>query len=71
MVTQTRLTTLSSRTDGLNLMAHSDRAYVGTGPEPGLEWVTLYYVKPSHCNLCGNLNVTVLVLVPVPFPHKF
>ena len=30
--------------------------YVGTGPEPGPEWVTVYYFKPSHCNLCGNLN---------------
>ena len=29
---------------------------VGTGPGPGPEWVTVYYVKPSHCNLCGNLN---------------
>ena len=37
-----------------NIMANSDRTYVGTGPGP--EWVTVYYVKPSHCNLCGNLN---------------
>ena len=36
------------------LITHSDRTYVGTGPGP--EWVTVYYVKPSHCNLCGNLN---------------
>ena len=36
------------------LMAYSDRTYVGTGPGP--EWVTVYYVKPSHCNLYGNLN---------------
>ena len=28
--------------------------YVGTGPGP--EWITVFYVKPSHCNLCGNLN---------------
>ena len=34
------------------LMVYSDRTYVGTGPE----WVTVFYVKPSHCNLCGNLN---------------
>ena len=27
---------------------------VGTGPGP--EWVNVYYVKLSHCNLCGNLN---------------
>ena len=36
------------------LMAHSDRTYVGPGLGP--EWVTVYYVKPSHCNLCENLN---------------
>ena len=35
------------------LMAYSDRTYVGTGPGP--EWITVYYVKPSHCNLCENL----------------
>ena len=33
-------------------MAYSDRTYVGPGPE----WVTVFYVKPLHCNLCGNLN---------------
>ena len=22
------------------------------------EWVLVYYTEPSHCNLCGNLNVT-------------
>ena len=37
-------------------MAYSDRTYVGTGPGPGPEWITVYYVKPLHCNLCGNLN---------------
>ena len=37
-------------------MAYSDRTYVGTGPGPGPEWVTVYYVKSSHCDLCGNLN---------------
>ena len=26
----------------------------GPGPGPGPEWVTVYYVKPSHCNLCGT-----------------
>ena len=40
----------------LNVMARSDRTYMGTGLGPGPEWVTVYYVKPSHCNLCGNLN---------------
>ena len=35
-------------------MAYSDRTYVGPGPGP--EWVSVYYVKPSHCNLCGNLQ---------------
>ena len=19
-------------------------------------WLTVYYVEPSHCNVCGNLN---------------
>ena len=38
------------------LMAYSDSTYVGAGPGPGPEWVTIFYVKPSHCNLCGNLN---------------
>ena len=38
------------------VMAHSDRTYVGTGTGPGPEWVTVYYVKPSHCNLSGQLN---------------
>ena len=38
------------------LVAYSDRTYVGTGPGPGPEWVTVFYVKPSHCNLKGNLN---------------
>ena len=38
------------------LMAYSDRTYVGTGPGLGPEWIIVYYVKPSHCNLCGNLN---------------
>ena len=39
-------------------MAYSDRTHMGTGqgPGPGPEWVTVYYVKLSHCNLCGNLN---------------
>ena len=37
-------------------MAYSDRTYVGTGLGPGPEWITVYYVKPLHCNLCGNLN---------------
>ena len=37
-------------------MAYSDKTYVGMGPGPGPEWVTVYYVKPSHCNFCGNLN---------------
>ena len=37
-------------------MAHSDRTYVGPGPE----WVTVYYVKPSHCNFCGNLTGPIL-----------
>ena len=37
-------------------MAYSDRTYVGTEPGPGLEWVTVYCVKLSHCNLCRNLN---------------
>ena len=41
---------------GLWFMAYSDRTYVGTGPGPGPEWVTVYYVKSSHCDLCGNLN---------------
>ena len=36
------------------LVAHWGRTCVGTGPGP--EWVTVYYVKPSHWNLCGNLN---------------
>ena len=40
----------------MTLMAYSDRTYVGTGPGPGPEWVTVYYVKPSYCNLCGKLN---------------
>ena len=40
----------------LTLMAYSDRTYVGTGLGPGPEWVNVYYVKLSHCNLCGNLN---------------
>ena len=39
-------------------MAYSDRTYVGPGPRLGSGWVTVYYVKPSHCNLCGNLNVS-------------
>ena len=39
-------------------MAYSDRTYVGTGPRLGPGWVTVYYVKPLHCNLCGNLNVS-------------
>ena len=37
-------------------MAYSDRTHVGTGPGPEPEWVIVYYVKPSDCNLCGNLN---------------
>ena len=37
-------------------MAYSDRTYVGTGLGPGPKWVTVYCVKPSHCNFCGNLN---------------
>ena len=42
-----------------HIIAYPERNYVGTGPGP--EWVTVYYVKPSHCNLRGNF----------PFPHKF
>ena len=47
-------------------MAYSDRTYVGTGPE----WVTVYYVKPSHCNLCGKLNGSILwhCISPGPIP---
>ena len=37
-------------------MVYSDITYVGMGPGSGSEWVTVCYVKPSHCNLCGNLN---------------
>ena len=37
-------------------MAHSDRTYVGMGSGLGPEWVAVYCVKPSHCNLCGILN---------------
>ena len=40
----------------VTIMAYSDRTYVWTGPGP--EWVTVFYVKPSHCNLCGNLNMS-------------
>ena len=38
------------------LIAYSDRTYVGMGPGPVAECVTVYYVKPSRCNLCWNLN---------------
>ena len=36
------------------IMAHSDRTYVGKGPGP--EWVTVYYVKPSHCKIMWDLK---------------
>ena len=55
-------------------MAYSDRTYVGTGSGLGPEGVTVYYVKLSHCNLCGNLNGSLyfgIASVPVPVPHKF
>ena len=29
---------------------------MGPGPGLGPEWVTVCYVKHSHCNFCGNLN---------------
>ena len=55
------------------LMAYPDRTYVEK--EPGPEWVTVCYVKPSHCNLCGNLNgsyTLVALYRPGPGPgHKF
>ena len=51
-------------------MAYSDRTYVGTGPGPGPEWVTVFYVRPSHYNLCGNLNgsYTLHCISPGPGP---
>ena len=36
------------------LMAYLDRTYVGTGPGPGPEWVTVYYVKLSHATYVGT-----------------
>ena len=42
----------------MTLVSYSDRTYVGIRPGPGPEWVTVYYVKPSHCNLCGKLNMS-------------
>ena len=39
------------------LISHLDRIYVGAGP--GLEWVTVNYVKPSHCNLCGSYTLAL------------
>ena len=47
-------------------MAYSDRTYVGLGPE----WVTAYYVKPSHCNLCGNLKGPILSHCMSPGPRS-
>ena len=54
----------------VRLMAYSDRTYVGTGPGPGPEWVTVFYVRPSHYNLCGNLNGshTLHCISPGPGP---
>ena len=51
-------------------MAYSDRTYVGTGPAAGPEWVAVFYVRPSHCNLCGNLNgyYTLHCISPGPGP---
>ena len=46
----------------ISIMAHSDRALMGSGPE----WVTVYYVEPSYCNLCGNLNGTVNLVNGLP-----
>ena len=47
-------------------MAYSDRIYVGLEPE----WVTVYYVKSSHCNLCRNLHgsYTLHCISPGPSP---
>ena len=54
------------------IMAHSDRTYVGKGPGP--EWVTVYYVKPSHCKIMWDLKRVLyfgIVSVPVPVQHNF
>ena len=50
-------------------MAYSDRTYVETGPGPGQEWVTVYFVKPLLWELYFG-TVSVLVPVSVPSPHK-
>ena len=39
---------------GFLIMAHSDRAYVGTGLGPGPEWVTVYYVTLHTATYVGT-----------------
>ena len=41
----------------------------GLGQE---EWVTVYYVAPSHCIIMWDQDLYLYFgVVPVPFPHKF
>ena len=56
-------------------MTYSDGAWMGlrTNQDRDWEyWLTAYYVEPSRCNLCGNLNWTrIFCTLPGELMRKF